>query len=91
LVAVQVPEGKRKWNLVLGGSRGRLLFCFLIINIVSVKSRYADEAKPQRALANRRNMRTYVFDYLFHEFAAHFTWKINKEAQLNIDEFQILF
>lgn len=34
---------------------------------------------PQQALANSRNMRTYVFDYLFHEFAAHFTWKINKE------------
>lgn len=40
------PEGKTEMELLLGGSRNGLLLRALIINIVPVKSRYADEAEP---------------------------------------------
>lgn len=82
-------KGRRKWDLAHGVGVGVTLLgvgcsasVFSSLTLSKPNPRMQMRLSPQRALVNNRNMRTYVSDYLFHEFAAHFTWKINKATIL---------
>lgn len=81
-------KGRRKWDLAHGGGVGVTwesagsASVFSSLTLSKPNPPMQMRLSSQRALVNSRNMRTYVSDYLFHEFAAHFTWKINKETIL---------
>lgn len=76
------PEGKTEMELLLGGSRNGLLLRALIINIVPVKSRYADEAEPPTS-PGQQARHAYLRLWLFVSRIRGAFYLENKQANLN--------